>query len=658
MASTITALVMVAPSEGERTCSLLDRRSAIEIVAAATPPREPGRCRAWHNRGMAHTSTEEINALVTGHTAPTRFLQLLADHPDAPALRQMRGDQPGDWATWTFAQYADLAARAATGLLAAGVRAGERVLLMMRNRPDFHWFDLAAQFVRATPVSIYNSSSPDEIQYLAAHAEAEVAIVEDAGFLERILKVRGELPDLQQIYVIDPPTGDLPAGVLPASALIDHPAADLTALGAATSPDDIATLIYTSGTTGPPKGVMISQYNVVYTVESLRRCFDFDTFQGKRAVSYLPMAHIAERMMSHYQGFILGYDVYCCPDPNLLAPFLKEVHPQILFGVPRVWEKLYNGVNAALSAAPERKAQFDDGVAAALAIKEAERGGTATKEQLDTWAFLDAMAFSTVRGLVGLDAVEVAVTGAAPIPRPVLEWFCAVGVPLSEIYGMSESSGPMTWSPQANRPGSVGQEIPGCEVRIADDGEVICRGGNVFQGYLKQPDKTAETIIDGWLHSGDIGEIDADGYVRIVDRKKELIITSGGKNISPANLEAALKTIPLVGQAAAIGDGRKFCSAILVLDPEAAAVWATAHGRAGASTMELAADPEVLAEVQAGINEVNQQFAQVEQIKKFYLDGSEWLPDSEMLTPTSKLKRRGVNARYHEQIEAMYAGVD
>jgi long-chain acyl-CoA synthetase len=268
------------------------------------------------------------------------------------------------------------------------------------------------------------------------------------------------------------------------------------------------------------------------------------------------------------------------------------------------------------------------------------------------------VAFANVRALVGLDAVVAAVTGAAAIPRPVLEWYNAIGVPLSEIYGMSESSGPMTWSPNANRPGYVGQAIPGCDVAIADDGEVLCRGGHVFKGYYQLPDKTAETVIDGWLYSGDIGEIDADGYLRIVDRKKELIITSGGKNISPANLEAALKTIPLIGQAAAIGDNRKFCSAVLVLDPEAAGVWAKSHGRAGVSLTELATDPAVLAEVQQGVDETNQQFAQVEQIKKFTLVGEEWLPDSDMLTPTSKLKRRGVTARYAKEIEAMYSGLD
>jgi long-chain acyl-CoA synthetase len=329
-----------------------------------------------------------------------------------------------------------------------------------------------------------------------------------------------------------------------------------------------------------------------------------------------------------------------------------------MFGVPRVWEKIYNGVNAAMAANPENKSKFDEGVQAAIAIKAAEREGTATKEQLDTWAFLDTVAFANVRSLIGLDATLAAVTGAAAIPRSILEWYNAIGIPLSEIYGMSESSGPMTWSPNANRPGCVGQAIPGCDVVIADDGEVLCRGGHVFQGYFELPDKTAETVIDGWLHSGDIGELDDDGYLRIVDRKKELIITSGGKNISPANLEAALKTIPLVGQAAAIGDNRKFCSAILVLDPEASAVWAKQHDRATATPSDLAQDPAVIAEVQRGVDEVNRQFAQVEQIKKFTLVGEEWLPDSDMLTPTSKLKRRGVNARYAIEIEAMYAGLD
>jgi long-chain acyl-CoA synthetase len=599
------------------------------------------------------SSIAEVDAAAAGRTVPRDFLELVRAHPSSPALHSMRDD--GGWNAWTLQEFSEQVAKAAAGLTGVGVSAGERILLMMRNRPDFHWFDAAAQFLRATPVSIYNSSSPEEIQYLAGHAEARVAIVEDAGFLDRILKVRSELPALERIYVIERPEGPLPDGVYEAADLLTGDTADLEALAEATDPDDIATLIYTSGTTGPPKGVMISQYNIVYTIEILKRSIHFDNFVGMRVVSYLPMAHIAERAVSHYQSMLLGYSVYCCPDPNQLTVYLKEVHPQLAFGVPRVWEKIYNGVNAALAADPDRKAKFDDGVNAAIEIRRSNLDGDFTDEQQATLDFLDSVAFSNVRALVGLDAVELAITGAAPIPESVIEWFNAIGVPLAEIYGMSETTGPMTFSPERPKIGTVGRGCHGMEVRIAEDGEVICRGGNVFQGYFKQPDKTAETIVDGWLHSGDIGEIDDEGYIKIVDRKKELIITSGGKNISPANLEAALKTIPLIGQAAAIGDARKFVSAILVLDPEAATVWAKSHGKESLALPELAADPDVLAEVQAGIDEVNQQFAQVEQIKKFTLVGEEWMPDSDMLTPTSKLKRRGVNARYADEIEAMYA---
>jgi long-chain acyl-CoA synthetase len=598
---------------------------------------------------------EEIDAQVAGDTAPKRFLELVGVNPDLVMLRAMRGDEPGTWDEWTATQYADNVAGAAAGLRHHGVQPGDRVLLMMRNRPDFHWFDTAAQFLRATPVSIYNSSSPEEIQYLASHAGAKLAIVEDTGFLERILKVRGELPLLEDILVIDPPADTMPDGVSAASELFEHGALDLAELAAETSPDDLATLIYTSGTTGPSKGVMISQYNVVFTAEQLLRCTGFENYAGKRLVSYLPMAHIAERMTSHYQGLLFGSSVTSCPDPGKIAAYAKEVHPHVLFGVPRVWEKVYLGVNAALAADPERKQKFDEGVAAALEIKAAERAGTVTQEQKDTWAFLDAVAFSQVRALLGLDAIELAISGAAPIPRQILEWYNAIGVPLSEVYGMSESSGPMTWDAWQIKPGTVGRAIPGCEVKLADDGEIICRGGNVFEGYYGQPEKTAETLIDGWLHSGDIGEMDEDGYLRIVDRKKELIITSGGKNISPANLEAALKTLPLIGQAAAIGDNRKFVSAILVLDPDNAAVWAAQHGLEGTSLTELAAHADVLDEVQRHVDSINTQFAQVEQIKRFTLVGEEWLPDSDVLTPTSKLKRRGVDARYAEEIEGMYA---
>ena len=446
--------------------------------------------------------------------------------------------------------------------------------------------------------------------------------------------------------------------VIEETEAIEHGDADLRALADETSPDDLATLIYTSGTTGPPKGVMISQYNVVYAVEILKFSLGAEFpegFNGLRTVSSLPMAHIAERAMSHYSGMLVGYDVYCCPDPNQLTTYLKEVHPQILFGVPRVWEKINAGVEAALGADPEKKAQFDDGVSAAKAIHAASFGRERTKEEQDTLDFLDAAAFSLVRGLVGLDELVVGVTGAAPIPNVVLEWFHAIGVNLTEIYGMSESTGPLTWSPERNNIGSVGRGSHGMEVKLADDGEIICRGGNVFQGYLKQPDKTAETIIDGWLHSGDIGEIDDEGYFKVVDRKKELIITSGGKNISPSEIENSLKTSMYVKEAMVIGDGRKFLSALIGIEMETVGNWALRRNIPYTTYRDLTEKPEVLELIQEVINETNEKFARVENVRTFRMIPKELDHEDGELTATQKLKRSAMDEMFGDLIESMYS---
>jgi long-chain acyl-CoA synthetase len=351
-----------------------------------------------------------------------------------------------------------------------------------------------------------------------------------------------------------------------------------------------------------------------------------------------------------------GYEVTDCPDPGQIAAYAREVRPQIMFGVPRVWEKIYAGVQAALGADPDKKKSFDDAVATAIPIAERRTLGQATPDDDATYAFLDEVAFAPVRALVGLDAVEYAITGAAPIPPELISWYRAIGVPLSEIYGMSESTGPMTWEPSRVKAGTVGVAFPGTEVFLADDGEVCIRGGNVFTGYLDDPDKTADALDpDGTLHSGDIGQFDDEGYLRIIDRKKELIITAGGKNISPANLEAALKLIPLVAQACAIGDQRPFVSALVVLDSEVAPVWAKEHGIEFTGMSDLASNEQVVAEIEKGLAEVMAGFNNAERVKKVTVLADEWLPDSEELTPTSKLKRRGIHTKYAQEIEDLYA---
>ena len=598
-------------------------------------------------------SSEEIMAAGGSRTVPQAFLQTAAERGDAVALRWRIDDDT--WGEWTWTEYAERVARAAAGLKAQGVVAGDRIVLMLRNIPEFHVLDLAAAFCGATSVSIYNSSSPDQIRYLVGHCEATLGIVEDAGYLARFLEVRDELPSLRTLVVLGDPGESAPADLVAGADILDHEPLDLASIVDDCRPDDLATLIYTSGTTGRPKAVMITHRNIAWTVESLLRCIDFDTFGGKRVVSYLPMAHIAERMTSHYQQIFVGYEVTTCPNPGEIAAYLRDVRPNLVFGVPRVWEKIHAGVVAALAADPEKAAQFEAAVEAAIPIREAMAWDRATDEQLATWAFLDDVGFRAIRELVGLDECELAISGAAPIPADILRWYQAIGVPLSEIYGMSENSGPMTWAAWRIKPGTVGPAIPGCEVALAEDGEIICRGGNVFGGYLGDPEKTIEALDDdGWLHSGDIGEIDDDGYVRIIDRKKELIITAGGKNISPANLEAALKMIPLVGQAMAIGDQRPFVSALVVLDPEVAPAWAKAQGIEFSSVDELAGDERVIAEVEGGLATVMADFNNAERVKRVRVLGAEWLPDSDLLTPTSKLKRRGVVARYADEIEALY----
>ena len=604
---------------------------------------------------MTTLTKDQIDEMVAGRTVASEFLTTLAAHADRTALRWMTGENT--WDSMTFAQMADRAARAAAGLRELGVVPGDRVVLMMRNIPEFHYLDLAVLFLGATPVSIYNSSSADQVAYLAGHCAAKVAIVENDAFLSKFLEVRDELPELHTIVALVAPP-ELPEGVVGHRALTDPEPLDLVEAATIGSPDDLATIIYTSGTTGSPKGVMLSNYNIVWTMEAFLPVYGWshEDLAGKKVVSYLPMAHIAERMVSHYMLLGGGIEVSTCPETSMLTAFLGEVHPNIVFGVPRVWEKLYAGVTAALAADREKAEKFNEAVAAATPIREKMTWGTATEEEIATYQFLDDVAFSTVRALVGLDECEVAVTGAAPIPAQLITWFRTIGIPLAEVYGMSENTGPMTFERFKVKAGTVGRALPGVELEIFPDGEVCCRGGLVCQGYLNDPEKTAEAIDDdGWLHSGDIGEIDEDGYLRIVDRKKELIITAGGKNISPANLEAALKLIPLVAQAAAIGDNRPFVSALVALDPEVAPVWATNQGIEFADLEDLATKAEVVEAVNSGLAEVMSEFNNAERVKKVHILGEEWLPDSDVLTPTSKLKRRGIHARYEIEIESLYS---
>ena len=602
---------------------------------------------------MPGLTKEQLDAKVAGRTVAKDFLDCAKSHGSLVALREMVGED--DWREYTFDDVAAKVATTAGGLRSLGVGPGDRVVLMMRNIPAFHWVDLAVLFLGATPVSIYNSSSSDQVEYLVSHCGAKVAVLENSDFVDRFSPVRAKLDRLESIVVLDPAAAG--GDVLGPDVLEGEPL-DLEAEAQTGSPDDLATIIYTSGTTGSPKGVMISNYNICWVLESGLESYGWtrEDIAGKRVVSYLPMAHIAERVVSHYTAMVCAEEVTCCPETGLLAQYLGAVKPHIVFGVPRVWEKVYGRLNGMLSADPDNAAKFNAAIEEAIPLREKMTFETATDEEVARYEEIDAENFALVRALLGLDECEMAITGAAPIPAQMLTWFRAIGIPLAEVYGMSENTGPMTFERLRVKPGTVGRAMPGSEVTIFPDGEVCCRGGHVFVGYLNDPEKTAETIDeDGWLHSGDIGEIDEDGYLRIVDRKKELIITAGGKNLSPANLEAALKSVTLIGQAAVIGDNRPFVSALVVIDSEVAPGWAAQKGIEFTTLEEFAELPEVIEAINAEVEESMSGFNNAERVKKVKILTEEWMPDSDLLTPTSKLKRRGVNARFAAEIESIYS---
>ena len=575
---------------------------------------------------------------------PDALLRHATEHGDEIAFRTLEGE------TWTWREYLDRAARFAGGLQALGVQRGDRIVMMLRNRLEFHVADVGALLAGATPISIYNSSSPEQIVYLAGHCDAVLAVTEEGDFAERMLAAAGDVPGLRAVVVV----GEVPPGATSYDDVANGEPVDVESAVAAIEPTDLLTVIYTSGTTGPPKGVMLDHTNVLAAYKGLIHFMPDENPSEQRTVSYLPMAHIAERNVSHYNHLLWGGTVTPCADIGDLGKYLVAVRPTLLFGPPRVFEKLVAGIQAAVASRPaEDQQRFAEALQVGRQVQQLRARGEELPEDLAaTWAFVDEVAFRPLRATVGLDACTIAFSGAAPIPVEVIDFLRDIGLNMSEVYGMSENTGGMTWEPHLVRSGRVGRAFPETEVITAPDGEVLCRGAIVFKGYLNDPERTREALDeDGWLHTGDIGEFDEDGYLRIVDRKKELIITAGGKNISPANIEAALKTIPLVGQAMAIGDNQPYLVALLTIDPDAAAVRFP-----GRSLADVAADAEVTAEVAREVAEVNERFSRVEHIRRFVLLGEEWLPDSEMLTPTMKLKRRGVLSTYGAKVDEMYAG--
>jgi long-subunit acyl-CoA synthetase (AMP-forming) len=556
-------------------------------------------------------------------TVAEAFQKTAQAHPDRCALR-LKGDE----FSLTWAEYADKVRRTAAGLAGLGLGRGDAMAIMLTNRPEFHWFDAAALHLGATPFSIYNTYTAEQVEHQLQDSGAHIVVTEKA-FADRI---RG----VEHVIVVDD-GGDVEAHA--------PDGFDFESAWRAVEADDVLTLIYTSGTTGPPKGVQLTHANLISAVNGFDQVIAFP--DDGRVVSWLPMAHIAERACSHYLPMLLGFTTTCCADPRQVVAYLPEVKPTWFFAVPRIWEKLKAAIEAGVAAEQDaaRKQATEWALGVGLKKVRAEQAGEEVPEELaQEHAKADELVLSKIRARLGLDQIESVNVGAAPTPREVIEFFHAIGVPLAELWGMSETTGYGTCNPPDRiKIGTVGPVSPGAEIKLAEDGEVLIRGAMVTNGYRNQPDKTREAIDDeGWLHTGDVGEFDEDGYLKIVDRKKELIINAGGKNMSPANIEAKVKaSSPLIGQAIAIGDGKPYNVALITLDPDVAPAYAGDAAEA---------------EVRRGVEAANEQLARVEQIKKYKVLSEDWQPGGDELTPTMKLKRKPIHAKYAEEIEALYAG--
>jgi long-chain acyl-CoA synthetase len=571
-------------------------------------------------------------------TMAEAFQLTAAANADRCALRTK-----GDAFSVTWGDYADRVRALAAGLSAMGLGRGDSLAIMLTNRPEFHFFDAAALHLGSTPFSIYNTYAPEQIQYQVEDAAARILVTERA-FLKRVRSVGG----IEHLVAVDADDLDEALTIADVEAMGD-PEFDFEAAWRAVEPDDVLTLIYTSGTTGPPKGVQLTHSNQISAVRGFDEVIAFP--DDGRVVSWLPMAHIAERACSHYLPMLLGFTTTCCPNPREVVAYLPEVRPTWFFAVPRIYEKLKAALEAAFAAEQDEAKRQATQWALDVGLRKvrAEQAGEEVPDELlQEYAKADQLVLSKIRERLGLDEIESINVGAAPTPREVIEFFHAIGIPLAELWGMSETTGYGACNPPERiKIGTVGPPAPGAEIRLADDGEVLMRGPMVTPGYRNQPEKTREALDDeGWLHTGDVGEFDEDGYLKIIDRKKELIISAGGKNMSPANIEAKVKaSSPLIGQAIAIGDGRPYNVALITLDPDVAPGFIEQNGREA-----------VEAEVQRGVDAANEQLAAVEQIKRFKILDTEWQPGGDELTPTMKLKRKPIHEKYAAEIEALYAG--
>src|ERR1700710_357226 len=568
-----------------------------------------------------------------------------------PAVRYKDGDA---WVDRSFQEVFEIVKPLALGLVALGVEKGDRVSILGNTRPEWTYFDYAALSIGATVVPIYQTNSPEECAYVLENSDAKICVVENEEQMEKVRKVRAGLPQLEQVVMMIGDADDvLSADELAAKgAEIDPAVFDQRV--AAVTPEDICTFIYTSGTTGPPKGCIISHSNYRAMLDMVNGTSVIE--EGDVTYLYLPLAH-SFALLIQLSSFDLGATIaYWEGDPNKIVPNLVELKPTYFPSVPRIFEKIFTAANSGMEKqGGAKKAIFDWSIRVGKRMRETERAGRKAGFLLQReYAFADKKVLSKIRGLFGGN-LRLAISGAAPINPDILRFFDAAGVLVVEGWGRTETSTAATVASEGSfKFGTIGKPFPGCEVKIAEDGEILVQGPNVFQGYHKNPEATAETIVDGWLHTGDIGEIDSEGFIKITGRKKDIIITAGGKNITPANLEAQIRENHLVSQCVVVGDRRPYLVALVTLDPEEAVAYAKEHG--------LPEDPEALATnseirkvIEDHVEQINKKFARVEQVKKISILPRDLSQEDGELTPTLKVKRAVVTQKHEKEIEELYA---
>ncbi|MEU6997577.1 AMP-dependent synthetase/ligase [Nonomuraea sp. NPDC046570] len=559
--------------------------------------------------------------------------------PGAVVMRRMSG---GGWPVVTAAEFRDEVAGVAKGLIAAGIEPGDRVGLMSRTRYEWAVIDYAIWAAGAVSVPIYETSAAEQVGWILADSGAKAAFVELDGHLETVESVRGEVPDLKSVWRVD----ELSALAAEGSGVSDE---TLTTRRQALVSADLATIIYTSGTTGRPKGCRLTHDNLLYTAINVARGPLEPLFagQGKSALLFLPLAHVFARVIQVVfveTGAVLGHT----PNMKNVAPDLASFQPTFLLGVPRVFEKVYNGAEQKAVAGGKGKI-FARAAETAVAFSKA--GSHAGLGLRLRHALFDKLVYGKLRAATG-GRLSAAVSGGGALGERLGHFFTGVGIEVFEGYGLTETTAPVAVNmPGANKIGTVGKPIPGASVRIGDDGEILTKGRHVFKGYWNNDQATAEAIDeDGWYHTGDVGELDADGYLRITGRKKEILVTAAGKNIAPAPMEDAIRAHPLVSQAMIVGDGRPFVAALITLDPEALEQWRAASPGSG----EPSSDPRLLAEVQQAVDAANRTVSKAEQIKKFVVLDTDLTEESGHLTPTLKLKRNLVMRDFAKQVDDLY----